>query len=142
MRRCVQGQRTTTADLHCFLVVCALAPDLYCPGYNPRLAADIPSDKKGDPFRAAPLNSLNATLVRCLRACFLCRRFPFVMDRTANLRENVWRHVLHVVHCLSVFVSFLENFVFRVAAYFEITSGGYIAAFQDFCHGESPCKVG
>ncbi len=26
----------TTADLHRFLVVCALASDLYCPGYNPR----------------------------------------------------------------------------------------------------------
>jgi ParB family transcriptional regulator, chromosome partitioning protein len=26
----------TTADLHRFLVVCALVSDLYCPGYNPR----------------------------------------------------------------------------------------------------------
>ena len=25
----------TGADLHRFLVVCALASDLYCPGYNP-----------------------------------------------------------------------------------------------------------
>jgi hypothetical protein len=25
-----------TADLHCFLIVCALVSDLYCPGYNPR----------------------------------------------------------------------------------------------------------
>ena len=64
------------------------------------------------------------------------------MDRGAGFGENVWWHVLHVVRCLGVFVSFLENFVFGVAAYFEITSGGYIAAFQDFCHGESPCKVG
>jgi hypothetical protein len=26
----------TAADLHRFLVVCALVSDLYCPGYNPR----------------------------------------------------------------------------------------------------------
>ena len=25
-----------TADLHCFLIVCALVSDLYCPGYNPK----------------------------------------------------------------------------------------------------------
>ena len=30
----VQGM--TAADLHRFLVVCALVSDLYCPGYNPR----------------------------------------------------------------------------------------------------------
>src|SRR6266436_5149998 len=47
-----------------------------------------------------------------------------------------------VVRGLSVFVGFLENFVFGVAAYLEIASGGYIAAVQDFCHGEPPCKVG
>ena len=29
-------QAMTAADLHRFLVVCALVPDLYCPGYNPR----------------------------------------------------------------------------------------------------------
>jgi len=29
-------QAMKTADLHRFLVVCALVPDLYCPGYNPR----------------------------------------------------------------------------------------------------------
>ncbi|HLB88314.1 MAG TPA: hypothetical protein VJK29_11740 [Terriglobales bacterium] len=29
-------QVMTTADLHRFLVVCALVSDLYCPGYNPR----------------------------------------------------------------------------------------------------------
>jgi hypothetical protein len=29
-------QAMTTADLNCFLVVCALVSDLYCPGYNPR----------------------------------------------------------------------------------------------------------
>jgi hypothetical protein len=26
----------TAADLHRFLVVCALVSDLYCPGYNPK----------------------------------------------------------------------------------------------------------
>jgi hypothetical protein len=26
----------TAANMHRFLVVCALASDLYCPGYNPR----------------------------------------------------------------------------------------------------------
>ena len=30
----VQGMKT--ADLHRFLVICALVSDLYCPGYNPR----------------------------------------------------------------------------------------------------------
>jgi len=29
-------QAMTTADLHRFLLVCALVSDLYCPGYNPR----------------------------------------------------------------------------------------------------------
>jgi ParB family chromosome partitioning protein len=29
-------QAMKTADVHRFLVVCALVPDLYCPGYNPR----------------------------------------------------------------------------------------------------------
>jgi hypothetical protein len=29
-------QAMTTADLHRFLVVCALVSDLYCPGYSPR----------------------------------------------------------------------------------------------------------
>ena len=29
-------QAMSTADLHRFLVVCALASDLYCPGYNPK----------------------------------------------------------------------------------------------------------
>jgi hypothetical protein len=29
-------QAMTAADLHRFLVVCALASDLYCPGYNPK----------------------------------------------------------------------------------------------------------
>ncbi len=29
-------QSMTAADLHRFLVVCALVSDLYCPGYNPR----------------------------------------------------------------------------------------------------------
>jgi hypothetical protein len=28
----------TAADLHRFLVVCALVSDLYCPGYNPKQA--------------------------------------------------------------------------------------------------------
>lgn len=29
-------QRMTAADVHRFLVVCALVSDLYCPGYGPR----------------------------------------------------------------------------------------------------------
>jgi hypothetical protein len=29
-------QALTAADIHRFLVVCALVSDLYCPGYNPR----------------------------------------------------------------------------------------------------------
>jgi hypothetical protein len=29
-------QATTATDLNRFLVMCALASDLYCPGYNPR----------------------------------------------------------------------------------------------------------
>ena len=61
---------------------------------------------------------------RSLRACFL-GGFAFVADGGADLGENVWRHVLHVVGGLGVFVGFLENFVFGVAAYFEITTGCY-----------------
>jgi hypothetical protein len=47
------------------------------------------------------------------------------MDRGAGLGENFRRHALHVVRRLGVFVGFLENFVFGVAAYFEITTGCY-----------------
>ena len=64
------------------------------------------------------------------------------MDGGAGFGENFWGHVLHVVRGLGVFVGFLENFVFGVAADFEITSGGDIAAFQDFCHEESPLLRG
>jgi hypothetical protein len=80
-------------------------------------------------FHGPHLCQLDADSRSCgaLSAGFLCRRFAFVMDRAANLGENIWRHVLHVVR-------WLEKFVLRVAAYFEITSGGYIGAFQDFCH--------
>ena len=35
-------QAMSTADLHRFLVVCALASDLYCPGYNPKQS--LPKD--------------------------------------------------------------------------------------------------
>jgi len=41
---------------------------------------------------------------------------------------------VHVVRCLTVLSSFLENFVLGVAACFEITSGIQVTAFQDFCH--------
>jgi len=58
------------------------------------------------------------------------------MDGGASFGENFWGHLLHVVRGLGVFVGFLENLVFGVAAYLEITSGGDIAAFQDFCHGD------
>jgi hypothetical protein len=34
----------TGADLHRFLVVCALASDLYCPGYNPRQSLEKDSN--------------------------------------------------------------------------------------------------
>jgi ParB family chromosome partitioning protein len=37
-------QTMTTADLHRFLVVCALVPDLYCPGYDPRQPLAKPSN--------------------------------------------------------------------------------------------------
>src|SRR5438034_9436050 len=33
-------QAMTAADLHRFLVICALVSDLYCPGYNPRQSVD------------------------------------------------------------------------------------------------------
>jgi len=77
----------------------------------------------------------------CLRGCFLCG-LAFVVDCGASFGENFWRHVLHVVRGLGVFAGFLENFVFGAAAYFEIASGGEIAAFQDFCHGDSPLLGG
>lgn len=80
--------------------------------------------------------------VACLRAGLLGGRVAFVMDRATSLGENVWRYVLHVVRGLRMFGGFVENFVFGAAAYFEITSGVYIAAFQDFCHDETPCKLG
>ena len=35
----VAVQAMTAADLHRFLVVCALASDLYCPGYKPEASA-------------------------------------------------------------------------------------------------------
>jgi hypothetical protein len=39
----------TAADLYRFLVICALASDLYCPGYNPRQ----PLEKNSNLARAA-----------------------------------------------------------------------------------------
>lgn len=39
-RAAVEGM--TAADLHRFLVVCALVSDLYCPGYNPQQS--LPKD--------------------------------------------------------------------------------------------------
>src|SRR6267378_3439550 len=33
---CAAVQAMTAADLHRFLVICAVVSDLYCPGYNPK----------------------------------------------------------------------------------------------------------
>src|SRR5579859_3140827 len=77
-----------------------------------------------------------------LRAGFLGGRVAFFTDGAASLGKNVWRYALQVVRGLRVFGGFLENFVVGVAAYFEITSGVYVATFQDFCHDETPCKLG
>jgi len=64
------------------------------------------SKQEGDPLEP-PRKTQMVPWFRCLRAGFLCSGFGLVMDRAANLRENFWRHVLHVVRCLSVVVGFL-----------------------------------
>ncbi len=52
-------QAMTAADLHRFLVVCALVSDLYCPGYNPRQ----PLEKNCNLSRAATRYKINLTKV-------------------------------------------------------------------------------
>ena len=49
----------------------------------------------------------------CLCGCFLCG-LAFVVDCGAGFGENFWRHLLHVVRGLGVFVGFVENFVLGV----------------------------
>src|SRR2546425_6454195 len=46
-------QPRTAADLHRFLVVCALVSDLYCPGYNPKqsLARDSKLSKTATRYK-------------------------------------------------------------------------------------------
>ena len=48
-----------TADVHRFLVVCALVPDLYCPGFNPRQ----PLGKNSNLARAALRYKVNAAQI-------------------------------------------------------------------------------
>ena len=38
------AQAMKTADVHRFLVVCALVPDMYCPGYDPRQSLEKDSN--------------------------------------------------------------------------------------------------
>ena len=49
----------TAADLHRFLVVCALASDLYCPGYNPKQSLA----KDSNLARAAARHKIDITKV-------------------------------------------------------------------------------
>src|SRR5882762_4370751 len=94
--------------------------------------------KKGRLFLSRPVHHITCWVGSCLCAGFLCC-LAFVVDGGADLADNFWGHVVHVVGGLGVFVGFLEDFVFGVAAQLDVASGDYIAAFQDFGHEESPC---
>ena len=48
-----------TADVHCFLIVCALVSDLYCPGYNPRQ----PLEKNSNLARTATRYKVDSTKI-------------------------------------------------------------------------------
>jgi len=96
------------------------------------------TNKKGGSFWAAPVHHIMCWFDSWLCAGFLCC-LAFVVDGGADLAEDFWGHVVHVVGGLGVFVGFLEDFVFGVAAQLDVASGDYIAAFQDFGHEESPC---
>lgn len=65
-----QIQEMTTADLTRFLVTCALAPDLYCPGYS---SAEILS-KDANLMRAAARYKVNASKVTAKVAADLSRK--------------------------------------------------------------------
>lgn len=112
----------------------------FCIGFRLRCAAGSkggsgPGHEKGAAHLESPRKKLSLLRwFRGLRAGFLGGRVGFFTDGAARLGENVWRYGLHVMRGLRVFSGFLENFVVGVAAYFEITSGVYIATFQDFCH--------
>jgi hypothetical protein len=61
----VAVQAMKTAELNRFLVVCALASDLYCPGYNPRQ----PLEKTSNLARAAVRYKVDsAKIASCVRA--------------------------------------------------------------------------
>ena len=62
-------QAMTAADLHRFLVVCALASDLYCPGYNP----SQPLEKHSNLARSAARYKVDsAKLTIAIRAELSC----------------------------------------------------------------------
>src|SRR5882757_7258015 len=94
--------------------------------------------KKGRLFLRRPCTPYYVLVCSWLCAGFL-GGLGFVVDGGADLADNFWGHVVHVVGCFGVFVGFLEDFVFGVAAELDVASGDYIAAFQDFGHEESPC---
>jgi hypothetical protein len=58
-------QATTTADLHRFLVVCALVSDLHCPGYNPRQPLEKNSNLARTAVRYKVACATITTVVRC-----------------------------------------------------------------------------
>jgi len=59
-------QAMTAADLHRFLVVCALVSDLYCPGYDPKqtLAKDSNLARTALRYKVNKVGLTSAKVVR------------------------------------------------------------------------------
>jgi hypothetical protein len=64
-------QAMKAADLNRFLVICALVPDLHCPGYNPRQSLEKTSNLarvairyKVDPAKVATASARNCQIQR------------------------------------------------------------------------------
>jgi hypothetical protein len=78
-------QAMTAADLHRFLVVCALVSDLYCPGYNPRQSLE----KKSNLARMAGRYEIDVPSISARVRAELARPRRKVINRTRLAREHV-----------------------------------------------------
>ena len=78
-------QAMKTEDLNRFLVVCALASDLYCPGYNPRQSLE----KNSNLARTAGRYKIGVPNISARVRAELARPRDKVINRTQLSREHV-----------------------------------------------------
>jgi hypothetical protein len=65
------AQAMKAADLNRFLVICALVPDLYCPGYNPRQSLETKSPNQS---RRNRIKQSGPTRLLSLYGCRKCEK--------------------------------------------------------------------